>query len=176
MVMTDTGRVALAGVMDDAEFCRAMERFANAFGEYRTRLPAIPYAYSRTRLLLTPRYEIVAMHWSPGSTSPIHDHGRSHCWVLVLEGTLQVENYLRDGEPGTSPLVLREAGRIILRPGDVDYRFGPDELHRVSNPQTGSAFSLQLYAAPMARYTVIDAHSRENRVVDAVCDLDITAD
>jgi predicted metal-dependent enzyme (double-stranded beta helix superfamily) len=174
--MTNASRVALAGVMDDAELFEVMERFANAFERYRSRLPAIPYAYSRTRLLVTPRYEVVAMHWSPGSTSPIHDHGDSRCWVLMMAGTLEVENYRRDGEPGTNPLLLRGTGRTLLRPGDVDFRFGPGELHRVRNPQSESAISLQLYAGPITTYTVVDAHGKEGCVVDAVCDLDITAD
>ncbi|MBV8374987.1 MAG: cysteine dioxygenase family protein [Candidatus Eremiobacteraeota bacterium] len=174
--MIDSARVALAETMDDAELRSVMERFANEFNEYRSRLPAIPYAYSRTRLLVTPRYEVVAMQWSPGATSPIHDHGRSRCWVLMLEGTLEVENYRRECEAATDPIGLRETGRIVLRPGDVDYRVGPHELHRVTNPATQSAFSLQLYAEPIARYTVVDAHTLASRVVDAVCDLDITAD
>jgi predicted metal-dependent enzyme (double-stranded beta helix superfamily) len=173
--MTNSARVALAEMMDDTEFCEAMERFAETFGEYRSRLPAIPYAYSRTRLRVTPRYEIVAMHWAPGSTSPIHDHGRSRCWALMLEGTLEVENYRRDGVAANSA-GLHETGKIVLRPGDVDCRIGPHELHRVTNPGTQSAFSLQLYAGPITEYTVVDAHTLAARVVDAVCDLDITAD
>jgi Cysteine dioxygenase type I len=174
--MTNSVRVALEGMIDETEFCDAMKRFADTFGEYRSRLPAIPYAYSRTRLLVMPRYELVAIHWSPGSTSPIHDHGESRCWVLMMEGSLAVENFQRESDPETNPVVLRETGRIVLRSGDVDYRFGPYELHRVSNSQSESAYSLQLYAGPITSYSVVNPQSRQGRVVDAVCDLDITAD
>jgi predicted metal-dependent enzyme (double-stranded beta helix superfamily) len=174
--MTDSARVALAGMMDDTEFCEAMEHFSDEFAQYRSRLPAIPYAYSRTRLRVTPRYEVVAMHWSPGSTSPIHDHGRSRCWVVMLEGSLTVENYARENETESNPVILRQAGRLVLRAGDLDCRLGPCELHRVSNPNSQSAYSLQLYAGPIGKYTIVDAHSPQARVVDAICDLDITAD
>ncbi len=171
---TDRIRAALEQTMQDAEFCSAMERFAKSFEDYRSQLPVIPYAYSRTRLLVTPRYEIIAMLWSPGSTSPIHDHGNSRCWVLMMEGSLEVENYERD-EPGASPVPLRYTGRATSQPGDVDCRFGPLELHRVFNTASETAFSLQLYAGPITHYTVVDAHSLEGRLVDAICDLDITA-
>lgn len=171
---TDRIRAKLAQTMQNDEFCSAMERFAESFEDYRSQLPVIPYAYSRTRLLVTPRYEIIAMLWSPGSTSPIHDHGNSRCWVLMMEGSLGVENYERDDKPGASPVKLRYAGLATLQRGDVDCRFGPLELHRVFNTASDSAFSLQLYAGPIAHYTIVDVHSLEGRVVDAICDLDIT--
>lgn len=154
------------------EFTAAIEQFARRFSEYRARLPHIPYAYTRTRLHATPHYEIIAMQWAPGSVSPIHDHGRSHCWVLMLEGTLHVENFQRD-DPAASPVVLRPTGENVLRAGELDYRNGPLELHRVRNPAESTAFSLQLYAEPIGTYTIVDPHSRTSRLVTATCDLDL---
>ena len=165
---------ALEISMGDEEFASAMTRYARSFRTYRERLPRIPYAYSRTRLAITPKYEIVAMNWAPRSISPIHDHGSSRCWVLMLEGTLDVENFACDEGSAETPAALREAERIRLREGDVDHRLGPTELHRVRNPSASeAAFSLQLYAAPLGTYTIVDARTHARRFVIAACDLEL---
>jgi hypothetical protein len=168
----------LADVMGDRDFSRAMQRFADAFAEYRDRLPFVAHAYSRTLLQKTPAFEIVVMNWAPQSLSPIHDHGDSRCWVLLLEGRLDVQNYACDAaDTGAGIASLREAERLELSAGDVDHRLGPTELHQVHNPSTEcSAFSLQLYARPLSTFSVVDARSHARRLVTAVCDLDLSCD
>ena len=163
----------LAQAMGDDEFVGAMERFAQQFETYRDRLPMIPYAYTRTLLVRAPHYEVVVMRWSPGSISPIHDHGNSHCWVLMLEGSLDVENFERSDD-GSNPIAtLRPTGRIALCRGDVDHRCGPQELHRVRNATDEMAYSLQLYSQPIDTYTVVDARAGHSRIVTATCDLEL---
>lgn len=165
---------ALAQAMEDPEFVAAMERMARAFPDYRARLPHIPYAYSRTQLAKTPRYEVVAMQWAGGAVSPIHDHGTSRCWVLMLDGTLEVENFVR--EPGDDAVVVQSVKSLTLHPGDLDYVSGPHELHRVHNGSPASAFSLQLYADPIQSYTIFDPQTRSSRLSVATCDLELILD
>lgn len=168
-----TGMDRLAQAMGDDEFLDAMHRYAQLFSAYRDRLPLIPYAYTRTQLFRAPRYEIVVMRWSPGSISPIHDHGKSDCWVLMMEGALEVENFDRDDNLSGSIVDLRPAGKMSLGLGDVDHRGGPAELHRVRNASEEMAYTLQLYSEPIQTYTVVDAHSRHCRIVTATCDLEL---
>jgi cysteine dioxygenase len=148
-----------------------MERAARAFSRYRAQLPVIPLAYTRTRLMETPHFEIVAMHWAAGSVSPIHDHGDSRCWVLMLEGALDVENFERDDDASTNRCAMHSTGSMVLRADDIDFRYGPRELHRVLNTGAHSAYSLQLYAAPISTYNVFEEHTLAGRVVAATCDL-----
>jgi cysteine dioxygenase len=147
-----------------------MQRAALAFSQYRSQLPQIPYAYTRTRLIERPHFEIVAMQWAAGSVSPIHDHGASRCWVLMLEGTLDVENFERDVEIKSQNISMRPNGKLTLKADDIDSRYGPTELHRVVNSSSESAYSLQLYATPIATYNVFDEHTNTSRVVTATCD------
>ena len=58
-------------------------------------LPHAEHAHSRTLLLRTARFEIVAMRWAPGAVTPIHDHGDSRCATLLVEGALAVEHFVR---------------------------------------------------------------------------------
>lgn len=174
--MTPDFTEALAAVMGE-EFAAAMRRFAGGFATYRKRLPRIPYAYSRTRLAATPSYEVVAMNWAPKSVSPIHDHGASRCWVLMLEGTLGVENFSCADPSTDGPVELVEADRLVLRTGDLDHRLGPSELHRVTNPDDEAyAYSLQVYAAPLSTYSIVDARTKTRRIVTAACDLELGFD
>jgi len=158
------------------EFVTALERSAREFPEYRAQLPTIPYAYTRTRLIDAPHFEVVAMLWSPGSVSPIHDHGLSQCWVLMMEGALEVDNFEREGDPADTPVLLRETGRLTLTPGDLDHRLVPREMHRVSNKSKEPAYSLQLYAHPISEYRIVDEHTLTSRLVSAVTDLQLLLD
>jgi hypothetical protein len=174
--MTSDLARTFAGVMGDEEFARVMGHFAGAFARYRRLLPAIPRAYSRTRLAAAPAYEIVAMNWAPRSISPIHDHGTSRCWAFMLDGLLEVQNYTchaRDLECDCAVLQLAE--HLELRAGDIDHRLVPTELHRVRNPSRAHpAFSLQLYAPPLSTYSIVDLHTSRRRVATATFDLDMT--
>ncbi|HTA40041.1 MAG TPA: cysteine dioxygenase family protein [Candidatus Acidoferrales bacterium] len=152
-----------------------MQRAALAFAKYRSALPVIPYAYTRTRLIERPHFEVVAMQWAAGSVSPIHDHGASRCWVLMLEGTLEVENFERDLE-AAGDVSMRPNGTLSLKADDLDSRNGPHELHRVVNSSAQSAYSLQLYATPITTYNVFDEHTNTSRVVTATCDFVIDLD
>jgi predicted metal-dependent enzyme (double-stranded beta helix superfamily) len=174
-VTTDIARL-LERVVENDEFRSSVERCARAFPLYRSRLPLLPYAYSRTRLIARPEYEVVVMQWAPGSCSPIHNHGLSRCWVLMLEGSLDVWNYERDDAPTDAPVLLRAMGGMSLRSGDVDHRLMPRELHRVRNTTQEPAFSLQLYAEPIQTYAIVDERSCEARNVSASCDLVLNLD
>jgi predicted metal-dependent enzyme (double-stranded beta helix superfamily) len=156
----------------------ASERFASVlhagwrrFQEYRDQLPLIPYAYTRTRLLHAPDFEIIAMQWAPLSQSPIHDHGTSRCWVIVLEGELEVENFERDASGIVTP-----TDRATQPAGTIDHRLGPSELHRVRNNASVSAYTLQLYAAPLSTYAIFDEHKQTDRIVTAICDNELPLD
>lgn len=173
-----TARLArvLAGAMGDGEFACAMKRFADAFPAYRHRLPFVPRAHTRTRLMRTPAFEVVAMNWAPQSSSPIHDHGPSRCWVLMLEGRLDVQNYACAAEDaGAGTVRLRKTEHLELATGDVDHRLDPTELHYVCNPSlSDSAYSLQVYARPLETYGIVDERTQRRRILTAICDLDLS--
>jgi hypothetical protein len=90
----------------------------------------------------------------------------------MMEGGLEVENYERD-DAASDVVTLRATGRIALRAGDIDYRGGRRELHRVHNASSGMAYSLQLYSAPIEEYAVVDGHGGHSRIVRAVYDLEL---
>ncbi len=127
----------------------------------RETLLSRPGDYTRTRVYRDANFEMLLLNWAPGAASAIHDHGGQHCWMLVLDGTLDVDDYVRldAGEvPGVAEVKWRDSRR--LRSGDMDLRSGRFDLHRVSAPAKGKAVSLHLYAGPLQEFLVYDPPAR----------------
>ncbi len=145
----------LQEAMRDARFVQAMHDGLRSFEQYRSDVPLQPLGYTRTLLRKTAEFEIVVMQWAAGSSSEIHDHGASRCWVVILDGELEVHNFDRiDRDERVAD--LRPGGVSRLVAGDLDHRLNRRELHRVYNRGSRSAYSLQLYAAPLTEYTIVD--------------------
>ncbi len=142
--------------MDDPALVEAMRAGIARFEEYRSSIPFIANSYARLLLRKTAEFELVAMQWAPESKSPIHDHGNSRCWVAILDGVLDVENFQRLDDGLTSYARIAKDFDTRLIAGQLDHRLNWRELHRVRNSTGHNVFSLQLYAAPQTDYAVID--------------------
>jgi hypothetical protein len=120
-----------------------------------------PKAYTRICAYRDDKFEVVLLNWSPGAASAIHDHGDQHCWMLVLEGRLEVEDYERLDAGDVAGYARVEARDTrILEPGQFDLRSGRFDLHRVAATRNAPALSLHIYARPLRSYLVYDEGSR----------------
>ena len=127
----------------------------------RETLLSRPGEYTRTRVYRDANFELLLLNWAPGAASAIHDHGGQHCWMMVLEGALQVDDYVRlDGaqSPGIADVEPRDSRTLSL--GEMDSRSGPFDLHRVSAASQSKAVSLHLYAGPLQEFLVYDPPAR----------------
>lgn len=115
-----------------------------------------PESYTRTCLFADDRFEVLILDWAAGASSSIHDHGGQHCWFVVLEGNLIVQNYDRVDDCTT-------AGRAVLEwrtwenldSGALDVRSGPYDIHRVAS-NGERAVSLHVYAKPLSEFLVYE--------------------
>jgi predicted metal-dependent enzyme (double-stranded beta helix superfamily) len=140
----------------NAEFIAALKTGIARFGDYRAAMPFVEKSYTRTLLNRTMEYELVAMHWAPGAVSPIHDHGDSRCWVVILEGALDVDNYDRLDDFSNDVAQIRHTSANHLTTGQLDHRYNRRELHKVRNTGATCTYSLQLYASPITGYTTFE--------------------
>ena len=124
-------------------------------------LVAKPGAYTRTCAYRDDGFELLLLNWAPGATSPIHDHGDQHCWMLVLDGQLDVEDYVRldDGER-KGYAHIEASGLQRLGPGETDMRSGRYDLHRVTASSGRPTVSLHLYSGPLREYLIYDEFAR----------------
>lgn len=138
---------------------------SDAAWPFVTGLVKRPGSYTRTCAYQDRRFEILLLNWTPGSASPIHDHGGQHCWMYVLDGRLEVEDYLRlDAGDVAGYAHVEQSGTRILEAGETDLRSGRFDLHRVAAAQ-GPAVSLHVYAAPVRQYLIYHEFARRCETV-----------
>jgi cysteine dioxygenase len=125
------------------------------------RLISRPAAYTRTCAYRDDRFEVLLLNWSAGAASAIHDHGGQHCWMVVLEGRLEVDDYTRFDSGDVPGYARIEAcGSRLMDPGGLDLRSGQFDLHRVTATRGGPAVSLHVYAGPLRKFLVYDESTR----------------
>jgi cysteine dioxygenase len=113
--------------------------------------------YTRTCAYRDDCFEIVLLNWDRGAASPIHDHGDQHCWMMVLQGGLWVEDYVRldaADVPGFARVERRDTR--ALGKGEMDLRSGRFDLHRVTAANRATTVTLHLYGAPLRSFLVYD--------------------
>jgi cysteine dioxygenase len=117
-------------------------------------------AYTRTCAYRDDGFEVLLLNWAPGAASAIHDHGDQDCWMLVLSGTLQVDDYVRLDPANVHGYAhVEERSSRVLEAGGLDTRGGRFDLHRVS-ALSAPAVSLHVYSAPLREYLIYDELAR----------------
>ena len=80
--------------------------------------------------------------WSPGKSSPIHDHGNAHCLMKILKGDLTETRYEfpREEDEDKPMEVISER---VHKENAVAYMADELGVHRITN--TGSDFAVSLH-------------------------------
>ncbi len=116
-----------------------------------------PKSYTRTCLYRDDRFEVLLLNWTPGAASALHDHGGQHCWLVVLEGRLDIEDYIRlDAGDVPGRARIDASGSRQLEPGGLDLRSGRFDLHRVRASKDAPAVSLHVYSRPLQSFLIYD--------------------
>ncbi len=123
--------------------------------------------YTRTLIHRTPEFEILALTWPKGSTTPIHDHAGQRCWMVAHSGVFVVEDYRQIAgtrEPGYA-VVEKIATLPNITVGMPDFRYESDrDIHKVSvAPGCEGAVSLHVYAKPYTSCLIFDDAARTAR-------------
>lgn len=80
--------------------------------------------------------------WSPGKGSPIHDHGKAHCLMKILYGSLTETRYAFPDE-NTEQGPMTVLSEKTYKENEVTYMADELGLHRVTN--RGSDFAVSLH-------------------------------
>lgn len=109
-------------------------------GEYRR---FCEEGYARNVVDVNDHFELVVICWQPGQKSAIHDHGKSNCLYLVVEGRMQEELYRVAAEGLVVPAAVRRWGR-----GDITVSAGKD-IHCISNEGNQPLVTVHIYSPPL---------------------------
>ena len=99
--------------------------------------------YARNTVFRNDHFELVVICWQPNQASSIHDHGRSHCLYVVVEGEMQEEMFTINsaGRPRRTAARSYRAGQITIA--------GPAEVHRIANHASSHLVTVHLYSPPL---------------------------
>ncbi|XP_046332372.1 cysteine dioxygenase type 1-like [Haliotis rufescens] len=94
------------------------------------------------------KYNLIMLCWNESQGSSIHSHANSHCFMTVLDGTLQEEFYEWPTE-SEEDAEMTAVGTNTYNKGQTAYISDELGLHRVENPShSDRAISLHLYSPP----------------------------
>jgi len=103
------------------------------------------------------RFVVMALVWSPGQGTPVHDH---KTWGVsgILDHRIEVTNYDRlDDERTPSQARLRERERLEVEEGGLTRVLPPKEdIHRMANPTDGTTVTIHVYGRELTRCNVFD--------------------
>lgn len=119
------------------------------------RPPDSEHRYTRTRIYGTDDLEVLVLHWSGGTSTPVHDHGGQRCWFAMMQGEMMVDNFVCHASGSASnTAIVSASGSAVLKTGDIDYRADDSDLHRCTAKV--DAVTLHIYARPLATYRTYD--------------------
>ena len=90
----------------------------------------------------------MAICWTPGQETPIHDHVGSDCAFLILSGVSTETVYKTDDEGLAFSVSSRR-----YEPGEVCAADEPD-IHRVSNEEQSKLINLHVYTPPLSGFNI----------------------
>lgn len=139
------------------EMARLLRSASRDCSAVRSRLISRPKSYTRTCRYRDERFEVLLLNWAPGAASALHDHGGQHCWLIVLEGRLDIDDYVRldEGELAGRARIDARGTRMLER-GGLDLRSGRYDLHRVRATNDAPAVSLHVYSQPLQKFLIYD--------------------
>jgi cysteine dioxygenase len=107
--------------------------------------------------------------WQEGQMSPIHDHARSICSMLVLEGEARTTMYEVRDDPPLGRTALIEEATTLLGAGQLTTVYGGD-IHKVGNPPGSGQrlITIHFYLPPIKEMLVWDEGDPTPRTAQAV--------
>lgn len=101
--------------------------------------------YRRQLVVAAPdrSYSALLITWPPGHITPVHDHSRLWGIELVLDGALEVREFVASPEP---PIELQFTRSVMLGAGDATTFLDPGYAHSCRNlSDSKPALSLHVY-------------------------------
>ncbi|KAI1436144.1 RmlC-like cupin domain-containing protein [Xylaria sp. CBS 124048] len=134
--------------VDVQDLTQLMKRYSSNPQEWA------PYALSNSNMSYTRnlvdegngKANLLVLVWTPGKSSPIHDHGNAHCLMKILYGNLTETRY--DFPDGDRERPMEIKSECTYETNEVAYMADELGLHRMSNYGTDFAVSLHLYTPP----------------------------
>lgn len=114
--------------------------------------------YARHSLYCDPedRFEILALIWSPGQGTPIHDHDGTWGVEGVLTGRMKVTNFLKMEDVSDNIVKLRNSGTMSINEKSTGQLLPPADCHILEAEGDQTAITIHVYGKQLKHFKVFE--------------------
>lgn len=135
--------------------------YARAHDDWQHYRHFCEHFYARNLVEVNDLFELIVICWKAGQTSPIHNHAGQHCWMAVVEGTIEETHYRAPVKGAREPLEPLSVQTFPV--GSVGYIDDSIALHGIRPAADRPAVSLHLYSRPILTCNIYDPETGEVR-------------
>ncbi|MGN4531613.1 cysteine dioxygenase [Bacillus cereus group sp. MYBK257-2] len=148
------------GLFEEEIVC-GIEKLLEELLEKKTWLPldkqkANLTQYARHLLYEDPlkRYEVLALVWKDGQSTPLHDHDGTWGVEGVFSGRIMVQNFIQTKQLGNSLVYLTHTGNLYLGEGETDKVIPPADCHILEISKNESVITIHVYGKRLEKFKV----------------------
>ncbi|PFN17754.1 cysteine dioxygenase family protein [Bacillus cereus] len=148
------------GLFEEEIVC-GIEKLLEELLEKKTWLPldkqkANLTQYARHLLYEDPlkRFEVLALVWKDGQSTPLHDHDGTWGVEGVFSGRIMVQNFIQTKQLGNSLVYLTHTGNLYLGEGETDKVIPPADCHILEISKNESVITIHVYGKRLEQFKV----------------------
>ncbi|MHA4412082.1 cysteine dioxygenase family protein [Bacillus cereus] len=148
------------GLFEEEIVC-GIEKLLEELLEKKTWLPldkqkANLTQYARHLLYEDPlkRFEVLALVWKDGQSTPLHDHDGTWGVEGVFLGRIMVQNFIQTKQLGNSLVYLTHTGNLYLGEGETDKVIPPADCHILEISKNESVITIHVYGKRLEKFKV----------------------
>lgn len=148
------------GLFEEEIVC-GIEKLLEELLEKKTWLPlekqkANLTQYARHLLYEDPlkRFEVLALVWKDGQSTPLHDHDGTWGVEGVFSGRIMVQNFIQTKQLGNSLVYLTHTGNLYLGEGETDKVIPPADCHILEISENENVITIHVYGKRLEKFKV----------------------
>ncbi|PFO99632.1 cysteine dioxygenase family protein [Bacillus thuringiensis] len=156
------------GLFEEEIVC-GIEKLLEELLEKKTWLPldkqkANLTQYARHLLYEDPlkRFEVLALVWKDGQSTPLHDHDGTWGVEGVFSGRVMVQNFIQTKQLGNSLVYLTHTGNLYLGEGETDKVIPPADCHILEISKNESVITIHVYGKRLEKFKVYTPTEEKN--------------
>ncbi|MBM7644620.1 putative metal-dependent enzyme (double-stranded beta helix superfamily) [Scopulibacillus daqui] len=146
---------------DDAALVSKAEHLVGKLIQNKSWFPSEKIApnrdhYARYSLYVDPldRFEVLALVWAPGQSTPLHDHDGTWGVEGVFNGRIKVTNYLQSEKISEDVVKLRYSGTMTVGEHSTGQLLPPADCHILEAADDQSAITIHVYGKQLNKFKI----------------------
>lgn len=115
--------------------------------------------YARYSLYHDPRdrFEVIALVWEPGQSTPLHDHDGTWGVEGVFSGRIKVDNYIQVEKVSDKVRKLCHAGTLTVSEQSTAQLLPPADCHILEAAGDQPAITIHVYGKQLNSFLIFDS-------------------